>query len=113
MNQTNQTHRHHSGTSIMRNFIAALLVLGLGGLAIAGCAEPGPDIDRTQTNLIDKSIFEGEWWHTRAVLELDDDASWAINQAGAGAPWPGAMANFDIASRSGIIGRIRWFAREL
>ena len=96
----------------MRDLTIATLALALGGLTIAGCAEAGPDIDRTQANLVDKSIFEGEWWHTRTVQELQDDAAWAINQAGAGAPWEGAMANFDIASRSGVMGRIRWVIDE-
>jgi len=112
MNSNQKKNRHNRGISTMRNFLAALLLLGFGGLAIAGCAEPGPDINRVQTNLVDKRMFEGEWWHTRAVLELDDDAAWAINSAGAGAPWPGAMANFDIASRSGVVGRIRWVIDE-
>ena len=96
----------------MRNAIVTLLALGIAGATVAGCAETGPDVDRTQANLVDKSIFEGEWWYTRGVQELGDDAAWAINSAGAGAPWPGAMANFDIASRSGIIGRIRWVIDE-
>ncbi|HJL16827.1 MAG TPA: hypothetical protein RMH99_14280 [Sandaracinaceae bacterium LLY-WYZ-13_1] len=90
----------------------ALLATAAMAFGLAGCAEPGPDIDRTQANLVDKSIFEGEWWYTRTVIELDDDAAWAINAAGAGAPWPGAMANYDLASRSGVIGRIRWVIDE-
>lgn len=118
METTNQmkTNNHNPsknrGRSIMRHAIVSLLALGITGVAIAGCAEVGPDIDRTQTNLVDKSILEGEWWYTRGVQEIADDAAWAINSAGAGAPWPGAMANFDIASRSGIIGRIRWVIDE-
>ncbi|MCB9593706.1 MAG: hypothetical protein H6719_13315 [Sandaracinaceae bacterium] len=112
MNEHSQQPRHGNHGTIMRNLLLSLIVLGLGGLWVAGCAEPGPDIDRTQTNLVDKSIFQGDWWHTRAVLELDDDAAWAISQAGAGAPWPGAMANYDIASNSGVMGRIRWVIDE-
>ncbi|MBX3272696.1 MAG: hypothetical protein KF729_20715 [Sandaracinaceae bacterium] len=96
----------------MRNFLLGLIVLAVGGLSVVGCVEPGPDIDRTQNNLVDKRIFEGEWWHSRAVLDAGDDGLWAIAQAGAGAPWEGAMANFDIASRSGVIGRIRWVIDE-
>ncbi len=83
--------------------LTTLLALGL-----ASCAEPGGLIDRTQSNLVDKSIFEGEWWYMRTVVDLADDAAWAIEQAGAGAPWPGAMSNYDLASRSGVAGRIRW-----
>ncbi len=91
---------------------ALALAVGALSLGVAGCAEPGADINRVQTNLVDKTIFEGEWWYTRTVADIDDDASWAINGAGAGAPWPGATANFDIASRSGIMGRIRWVIDE-
>ncbi len=113
MNTTNQMNRHpKSGTTSMRSLIVTLLAFAIGGLTIVGCAEPGPDIDRTQANLVDKSIFEGDWWYGRTVQEIQDDAAWAINQAGAGAPWPGAMANFDLVSRSGTIGRIRWVIDE-
>lgn len=90
--------------------LTTLLALATGG--VPGCAEPGPLIDRTQANLVDKSIFEGDWWYARTVVEVDDDAAWGIEQAGAGAPWPGAMSNYDIAGRSGIAGRIRWVIDE-
>ncbi|HHH29239.1 MAG TPA: hypothetical protein ENK57_12970, partial [Polyangiaceae bacterium] len=63
MNQTQRNPRHQdSGTTIMRDLIVAVLTLAIGGLTIAGCAEPGPDLDRTQANLVDKSIFEHQWW---------------------------------------------------
>jgi hypothetical protein len=88
---------------------SVLLALAIG---VPGCAEPGGLIDRTQANLVDKSIFQGEWWYMRTVVGIDDDAAWGIAQAGAGAPWPGAMSNFDIASRSGVAGRIRWVIDE-
>lgn len=110
METTTQT-QNRNGRSIMRKAVLlslSLALVGLSGAALPGCAETGPDIDRTQANLVDKSIFEGDWWYSRGVQALDDDAAWAISAAGAGAPWPGAMANFDIASRSGVMGRIRW-----
>ncbi|WP_053232071.1 hypothetical protein [Sandaracinus amylolyticus] len=87
------------------------LLAALVAVAVSGC-EPGPRIDRVQTNLIDKSVFEGEWWFTHTVVDLSDSESWAIGAAGAGAPWPGATANFDIASQSGVVGRIRWVVDE-
>ncbi|GAB4205893.1 MAG: hypothetical protein OHK0013_22090 [Sandaracinaceae bacterium] len=91
-----------------------LLAVFAVGLALcgAGCMEVQPEVNRVQTNLIDKSVFEGDWWYTRTVIGLPDDAAWAIGDAGSGAPWPGAMANFDIASQSGVIGRIRWVIDE-
>jgi hypothetical protein len=98
------------GSTMKKQTLGLALVLSVAGaLALAG---PGcsilPQVNRVQTNLIDKSVFEGDWWYTRTVIELDDDAAYAIGAAGSSAPWPGAMANFDIASQSGVIGRIRW-----
>jgi hypothetical protein len=87
----------------------AALALAVG---VAGCFDRLPTLDRSQTNLIDKSVFEGEWWYTRTIVDVDADAQWAIGAAGAGRPWPGATSNFDIASQSGVIGRIRWVVDE-
>ena len=53
---------------------ALALAVGALSLGVAGCAEPGADINRVQTNLVDKTIFEGEWWYTRTVADIDDDA---------------------------------------
>lgn len=88
--------------------LSAAAVLAYGG---AGCTTL-PQVDRVQTNLIDKSVFEGDWWYTRTVIQLDDDAAYAIGAAGSSAPWAGAMANYDIAAQSGVIGRIRWVVDE-
>ncbi|MFK7991942.1 MAG: hypothetical protein AB8I08_38350 [Sandaracinaceae bacterium] len=97
--------------SIRRMALTSLL-LAFGLVGIAGCAEPGGDVIRTQANLVDKSIFEGEWWYMRTVADIHDDAAWAISAGGAGAPWPGAMASYDLASQSGVMGRIRWVIDE-
>jgi hypothetical protein len=86
--------------------IAAALATGGGGCSSL------PRVDRVQTNLIDKSVFEGDWWYTRTVIGLDDDAAYAIGAAGVGAPWAGAMSNYDITAQSGVIGRIRWVIDE-
>ena len=48
----------------------------------------------------------------RTVADIHDDAAWAISAGGAGAPWPGAMASYDLASQSGVMGRIRWVIDE-
>lgn len=90
----------------------AFPILVLTAAISVGCSEQRGEVNRVQTNLIDKSVFEGDWWYTRTVIGLPDDAAWAIGSAGSGAPWPGAMANFDIASQSGVIGRIRWVIDE-
>jgi len=111
MDRTN-TRQLHRTTTMTRTSSALLAVLTALAVGVPGCAEPGGQIDRTQANLVDKSVFEGEWWYMRTVVDIDDDAAWAISQAGAGAPWPGAMSNYDIASRSGVAGRIRWVIDE-
>lgn len=111
MDRTNLLESTNMTRTIRYGALLATL-LALTGTGAPGCALPGPTIDRTQANLVDKSIFEGEWWYMRTVVGIDDDAAWAINSAGAGAPWPGAMSNYDIAARSGVAGRIRWVIDE-
>ncbi len=83
-------------------------------LAAIGCGEPLGDIDRTQENLVDKAIFEGEWWTLQSVVEADGDAT----LVGSGASlymFPGGSAFTDLALDSGqsaSIGRIRWVIDE-
>lgn len=48
--------------------------LGLSALVGAaftfgGCAEPVEDVDRTQPNALKKSLFEGEWYYARTVID--------------------------------------------
>ncbi|MGF1467718.1 MAG: zinc-dependent metalloprotease [Sandaracinaceae bacterium] len=93
-------------------YLFLTLLTSLVSVAMAGCAAPGPGRNTVQANLVEKSVFEGEWWYSRTVTAIDDDAAWAIGAAGAGAPWPGATSNFDIISNSGHIGRIRWVMDE-
>jgi hypothetical protein len=103
------------GSSIMQTkSIGIVLVLAIAAALATGgggCSSL-PRVERVQTNLIDKSIFEGDWWYTRTVIQLDDDAAYAIGAAGTGSPWAGAMSNYDITAQSGVIGRIRWVIDE-
>lgn len=113
--QTSQNPVQNRTGNTMRTFALrslTLLALAASLVGTPGCAEPGDTIIRTQTNLVDKSMFEGEWYYLRTVQDISDDASWAIAGAGMGAPWPGAVADFDIAAQSGIAGRIRWVIDE-
>lgn len=105
VSNTKVSKAHGLGLALVLSVAAAL---SFGG---AGCSVL-PQVNRVQTNLIDKSVFEGDWWYTRTVIQLDDDAAYAIGAAGSGAPWAGAMSNYDIASQSGVIGRIRWVIDE-
>jgi hypothetical protein len=97
--------------TLSRSGLLTCIALALS-LPLFSCSEVRPDVNRVQTNLVSKTLFEGDWWYTRTIIGLPDDAAWAIGDAGSGAPWPGAMANFDIASQSGVIGRIRWVIDE-
>src|SRR5689334_13406065 len=106
--QNTLTSQSEIGARTMRSTLLAVCSL----LALAACAEPGPVRNRVQANLVDKSIFEGDWWYTRTVVGLDNDVGFGIAEAGAGAPWVGATADFDIISNSGNIGRIRWVIDE-
>ncbi len=103
------------GSSIMQTKSIGIVLVLATAAALAtgggGCTSL-PRVERVQTNLIDKSVFEGDWWYTRTVIQLDDDAAYAIGASGSGAPWAGAMSNYDITAQSGVIGRIRWVIDE-
>lgn len=44
--------------------------LALGtSLAVAGCAEPVKDVDRTQPNALSKDLFKGTWYFARTVVD--------------------------------------------
>ena len=87
----------------------AALALSVG---VAGCFDRLPQVDRVQTHLIDKSLFEGEWWYMRTVIDADADAGFAVGGTGAFRPWVGAVADNDLTHNSGVMGRIRWSIDE-
>ena len=83
-----------------------LLALGLF-LAALGCTQGGPTVDRVQPNLIDKEIFQGEWWVAQTAIDVDPDSN--------GPTWPGDMGTADLGvdKNSGrTLGRIRWVIDE-
>ncbi|MCU0675230.1 MAG: hypothetical protein MUE69_20860, partial [Myxococcota bacterium] len=92
--------------SLSFTLVAALFALG--------CGDTLGIIDRTQANLVDKGIFEGEWWTLQSVVEADGDGT----LVGSGASlymFPGGSAFTDLALDSGqsaAIGRIRWVIDE-
>ena len=49
--------------------VAVAATLGLGVVA-DGCATAGPNINQVQTNLVDKSMFEGEWWYATTIIDV-------------------------------------------
>ncbi len=69
----------------------------------AGCTKGGPTANRVQPNLVDKDLFEGEWWVAQTVVDADADST--------GPTWTGDMGWSDYAvdkGESGTVGRIRW-----
>lgn len=85
-----------------------LLFLLVAMVLLAGCTKGGPTVDRTQPNLVDKDLFEGEWWVAQTVIDADPDAS--------GPTWTGDMGwadlGIDKTGQSGSLGRIRWVIDE-
>jgi hypothetical protein len=72
-------------------------------LLAAGCTTGAPTVDRTQPNLVDKDLFEGEWWVAQTVIDADAEST--------GPTWTGDMGWSDHAvdkGESGSVGRIRW-----
>lgn len=62
-------------------------------LALLSACTPKPEeIRRVQTNLVEKSIFEGEWWYTSTSIDVDFDQTFVFNTAAAGAPFSGSMS---------------------
>jgi hypothetical protein len=94
---------------------AALWVAAsLGLAAVAGCNESGDDIDRVQVNLVDKSMFQGEWWYANTIIDVDADEA-AILGAGGLAPFEGSMSMVDFGVDKGssfTMARIRWVIDE-
>ncbi len=51
-----------------------LLTLG-ASMWLGGCSDVVEDIDRTQPNLINKDLFQGEWYFARTVVDVPYEAS--------------------------------------
>ena len=47
-------------------------------IAAAGCAQRVPDLDRTQPNKIQKTVFDGEWYYRQTVVDLPYDAGFTF-----------------------------------
>ncbi len=78
------------------------LVVALLMAAAVGCTKGGDAVDRTQPNLVDKDLFEGEWWVTQTVIDANADAT--------GVTYTGDTGR-DLALDGGgsfPLGRIRW-----
>lgn len=80
-------------------FLSSLVVL-----ASAGCGDEQPPVDRLGVNIVDKSVFEGSWYMSSVVLDVDYEA------AGLGT-FPGDAASDNVGS-FGALPRIRWVVDE-
>lgn len=102
------------------------LLLGLLVVCVAltGCSAKQPDVDRVQPNLVDKSMFEGEWWYSSTIVDTTYDASFVASLSGASIPFSGSMSadlGLDFNRLGGYafspvgsapMGRIRWLIDE-
>ena len=93
----------------MKRFGNTALFLSLA-LGLASCSQAGPDIDHVQTGLVEKSMFEGEWWYGLTVVDVDADEAMVTYGA-----FDGMMAWADLGidqGNSGSMARIRWVIDE-
>ena len=67
---------------------------------LAACGTEEPPIDRVGVNVVDKEIFDGSWYMSRVVIEVDAEAS-------ALGTFPGDAAS-DAADTFTAMPRIRW-----
>jgi len=101
------TQNFHKGEVMKRYGIVATFLVALA--STFGCQTTGEEIDRVQTNLVDKSVFEGEWWYAQTVVDVDGD------EAGIAGTFNGMMGWADLGvdeGGSGSVARIRWVIDE-
>lgn len=86
--------------------VLTTVLLGLVGLG--GCSVEADKISRVQTNVVEKSIFDGEWWYATTNIGVDTDSAYVLGSTGAFAPWTGDMSSEEYAYGGGVMSRIRW-----
>jgi len=74
-------------------------------LLTAGCQEPRDDRDYVQTNVVDKSLFEGEWYYTHTIIDNDYESTYAW-------AYRGSVSFDQTNSVIGTIARIRFVVDE-
>lgn len=91
----------------MSNAAKTTLFLFLAAtLAVAtGCMEQRDDRDYVQTNVVDKSLFEGEWYHSHTVIDNDQESAYAW-------AFRGSVSFDQTNSVIGTIARIRFVIDE-
>ncbi|MEY4576888.1 MAG: hypothetical protein RL701_1591, partial [Pseudomonadota bacterium] len=100
--------RRHSSLSRLPGslwFSSALVIFViLAALATAACGTADPPINRVGVNVVEKALFEGSWYMSRTVVDVDYEA------AGLGT-FPGDVAS-DQAMDFTAMPRIRWVIDE-
>lgn len=72
--------RSRSASCVRRALAGALLgaLAAASALTSAGCAQEVGLIDRTQAGLLQKSLFDGEWFMRRTVIEVPYDVGYTF-----------------------------------
>ena len=93
---------------------SALAVFAALALALTGCSVSKPDVNRVQTNVVDKTVFDGEWWYATTIIDVDTDEATVLSGGGF-APFTGSMSMIDFGYDNGqsfTMARIRWVLDE-
>ena len=82
------------------------MVLAAAALAMAsGCMEQREDRNYIQTNVVDKSLFEGEFYHTHTIIDNDQESTYAW-------AFRGSVSFDQTNSVIGTIARVRFVIDE-
>lgn len=111
MNTQNNT---HSQTNLKAQTMFRFALIASLVAAIGGCNTGGPDVNRVQVNLVDKQIFEGEWWALQTAVDVDGDAT-AYGSSASLYMYDGGSSFADLGvdgGSSATIARIRWVIDE-
>ena len=109
----------------MQNRTASLLRWVCSAVLAVACTAEQPPVSRVQTNLVDKAIFEGEWWYSGTTIDVDYDQASIFSSASPYAPFEGSMSmdygiDFNRTGPNAIgdpwysypISRVRWVIDE-
>ena len=95
----------------MRRFTVSFLFLA-AALTVLGCNEAGKEVDQVQTSLVDKSIFEGDWWYGQTVIHVDGDGAGGAFAWMGEQPWQDMAMDGSDYGLSPALPRIRWVIDE-
>jgi hypothetical protein len=112
---TNNIFHSSMKVSNMKRLVSFLALVVAALAPAAGCNDGLDPIDRVQTNLVDKSIFEGEWWFTQTYIDVNgEEALTGVFDNYPVADW-GSVAYHPIErpwAGNYPLGRIRWVIDE-